>query len=175
MKTFEKDRRSTATAMKKGEQSSKAVNLGRHKTYCKICSHPKWEEIERDFVHWRSPAEIARTFRLSDRSSVYRHAHALGLFAKRQRNVGAALEGIIERAGEVDVTAASVVAAVQAYAKINAHGQWIDRSEAVDVHELFDRMNEEELEAYARNGELPYWIPQTVGATLPDSQESLSD
>ena len=34
----------------------------------------------------------------------------------------AALEHIIERAGEVEVNASSVVAAVQAYAKINAQG-----------------------------------------------------
>jgi hypothetical protein len=38
--------------------------------------------------------------------------HALGLFAKCQRDIRAALERIIEKAGEVDVTAAAVVAAV---------------------------------------------------------------
>jgi hypothetical protein len=58
----------------------------------------------------------------SDSASVYRHAHALELFQKRQRNVRAALERIIEKAGEVDVTASAVVAAVQAYAKINSAG-----------------------------------------------------
>jgi hypothetical protein len=44
----------------------------------------------------RSPAVITEEYGLSDRSSIYRHAHALGLFAKRQRNVRAALERIIE-------------------------------------------------------------------------------
>jgi hypothetical protein len=58
--------------------------------------------------------------KVANRASVYRHAHAFGLFLKRQRNVRAALEKIIERAGEVDVTAPAVVAAVQAYSKPQA-------------------------------------------------------
>src|SRR5271154_5836259 len=87
------------------------VNLGRHGAECKLCAHPKREEIERDFISWRSPASIAKQYGLRNRSTVYRHAHALGLFAKRQRNVRAALESIIERAGEVEVNAAAVVSA----------------------------------------------------------------
>jgi hypothetical protein len=121
---------------------------------------------------------------------VYRHAHAFGLFAKRQHNVRAALERIIEHAGDVEVTAASVVAAVQAYSKINAMGQWVDRSETVNLNELFDRMTREELEVYAQDGTLPGWftdaqagkepdesgpdtenIYQRLFATLPDSQK----
>jgi hypothetical protein len=64
----------------------------------------KCAEIETDFIAWSSPAAIAKEYGLSDRSSIYRHAHALGLFAKRQRNVRAALERIIEKAGEVSVS-----------------------------------------------------------------------
>ena len=156
-------------------QSSKSVNIGRHAAGCKICAHAQRDEIEQDFVNWRGPAEIARAYKLSDRSSVYRHAHALGLFARRQRNVRAALERIIEKAGDVDVTAAAVVAAVQAYAKINAAGQWIERSENVSLNDLFERMTQEELEAYARNGRLPHWFPRSETATPTDSQEELSD
>ena len=148
------------------------VNRTRHQRRCAICKHPRREEIEQDFVNWRSPVEIAKTYRLSDRSTVYRHANALSLFARRQRNVRAALERIIEKAGEVEVTSSAVVAAVQAYAKINAQGQWIDRTETVNLHELFERMTQEELEAYARDGKLPAWFSQTVGATEPDGQES---
>jgi hypothetical protein len=85
------------------------------------------------------------------------------------------LEQIIEKAGEVEITAAAVVAAVQAYAKINAQGQWIDRSETVNLHDLFERMTQDELETYARDGRLPGWFPRTVGATSPDSEEPLSD
>jgi hypothetical protein len=155
--------------------SAKQINAGRHAANCGICAHPRRQEIEFEFVSWRSSAEIARKYRLSDRSTVYRHAHAFGLFAKRQRNVRAALERIIEKAGEVEITAAAVVAAVQAYAKINAQGQWIDRSETVNLHELFERMTQDELEGYARDGRLPGWFPQTVSATPPDGEEHLSD
>jgi hypothetical protein len=152
-----------------------SVNRGRHEKFCKVCKHPRREEIERDFVNWRSPAEIARRYRLSDRGTVYRHAHVFGLFAKRRRNARAALEHIIERAGSVEVSAASVVSAVQAYAKINAQGQWVDRSEITNVHELFDRMSQDELETYARDGSLPAWFSQHVAATGEDSEETPND
>jgi len=148
------------------------VNLGRHQRTCSICAHQQREEIEAAFIAWRSPAAIKAEYGLADRASVYRHAHALGLFQKRQRNVRAALERIIEKAGEVDVTAASVVSAVQAYAKINSAGEWIDRTETVSLNQLFDRMSTQELEAYAQTGLLPQWFRATVGATAGDSQES---
>ena len=122
-------------------------------------------------MNWESPAKLAEQYGLADRTTVYRHAHALGLFEKRKRNVRAALERIIEKAGEVEVTAAAVVAAIQAYAKINTQGQWIERSEHLNLNELFDRMSKDELEAYARDGKLPAWFTETVGsqvATLPD-------
>jgi len=120
------------------------------------------------------PAAIAKEDGLADRASVYRHAHALGLFEKRQRNVRAALEKIIEKAGGVEVTASAVVEAVQAYSKINATGQRVDRSEHVNLNlnELFERMTQQELESYARDGSLPSWFAATVGATVPDSQEN---
>ena len=138
-----------------------------------MCAHEQREEIEAAYIGWRSPAAIAEEYGLADRASVYRHAHALGLVQKRQRNIRAALERIIEKAGEVDVTASAVVAAVQAYAKINATGEWIDRTETVSLNDLFERMSTQELEAYAQTGVLPSWFRATVGATEQHSQESL--
>jgi hypothetical protein len=105
---------------------STTVNVGRHASECRICAHRQCYEIEQDFIAWRSPASITKQYGLQNRSTVYRHAHALNLFSTRQRNVRAALEKIIERAGEVDVTASAVVAAVQAYSKINTAGQWVE-------------------------------------------------
>jgi len=133
-------------------------NLGRHKRNCSVCSHPKLAEIEADFISWRSPAAIAEEYSLADRASVYRHAHALGLFPKRQRNVRAALEKIIERAGEVDVNAAAVVSAVTAYARLNSRGELIERTEAVNLNSLFERMSVDELDRYAKEGLLPDWF-----------------
>lgn len=149
--------------MPRKTQADKPVNRGRHEFACKICAHPQREEIESDFTGWRSPADIAQEYKLADRASVYRHAHALGLFAKRQRNVRAALERIIERAGEVEVNASAVVQAVATYARINSEGRLVERSERVDLNALFERMSREELEAYARDGKLPAWFEATVG------------
>lgn len=88
------------------------------------------------------------------------------------RNVRAALERIIERAGEVDVTASAVVAAIQAYTKINAAGQCIDRSEHISLNDLFDKMTTAELEEYAQTGTLPKWFEVTaVSATGKDSHD----
>src|SRR6516162_1729620 len=129
--------------------SEPARDLGRHQANCKICAHQRRDEIEREFVNWTSAAAIAKAFALKDRASVYRHAHATGLFTKRQRNLRAALEKIIERVGDIEVSANAVVAAVQAYAKINAQGEWADPVERVSFNDLFERMNREELAAYA--------------------------
>ena len=145
-------------------QRNETISLGRHERNCSVCAHDQREEIEAAFIGWRSPAAIAEEYGLADRASVYRHAHAWGLFPKRQRNVRAALERIIEKAGEVDVTASAVVAAVQAYAKINSVGEWIDRTETVSMNDLFERMSTQELEAYAQTGALPEWFRATVGA-----------
>lgn len=150
------------------------VSLGRHKRTCSVCGHAQREEIESAFIAWRSAAAIAEEYGLTDRASVYRHAHALGLFPRRQRNVRAALERIIEKAGEVDVTASAVVAAVQAYAKINSAGEWIDRTETVSLNQLFDRMSNGELEEYARSGALPQWFRATLGATPSNGGEGVS-
>jgi len=59
---------------------SKEVNLGRHAAECKICAHDQREEIERDFINWRSPEAIAKSYKLANRASVYRHAHAYELY-----------------------------------------------------------------------------------------------
>ena len=156
--------------MPKTAPTEKPVNLGRHSHQCTICAHPRREEIEQDFIGWGSTAEIAAQFDVS-RDSVYRHARAMGLFPKRQRNLKASLEKIIERAGSVDVNAAAVVSAVSAYARINSAGQWIERTERVDMNKLFERMTREELEKYARTGHLPGWFTSVVGATEEEGHE----
>jgi hypothetical protein len=96
----------------------------------------------------------------------------LDLFSKRQRNIRKALERIIEQAETVEVNASAVVAAVQAYAKINNSGQWVDHVQGTNMNELFDRMTKEELDAYACNGALPEWFTNVVGATANGSPEA---
>jgi hypothetical protein len=58
----------------------------------------------------------------------------------------------------VEVNASAVVAAIGAYSRINSAGQWVERSERIDLNQLFDRMSASELEEYARNGRLPDWF-----------------
>ena len=149
------------------------INLGRHAAECKICVHPQRKQIERDFLDWRSPIKIAEQYGLRNRASVYRHAHALGLMDKRARNVRAALEKIIEKAGEVEVTSAAVVSAVSAYARINSAGQWVERSEHIDLNALFERMSGAELVTYAREGTLPEWFTKVVSGDMNSEKETI--
>ena len=154
--------------------TTRNISLVRHKAKCGICAHPQLEEIEQEFLSWSSPKQIAADFSIS-RDSVYRHARATGLMTKRQTNVRAALERIIEQAGEVEVNANAVVAAIGAYAKINARGQWVERSETVNLNELFDRMTRSELDNYARDGTLPAWFPKeamSVSSTGSEASEA---
>ncbi len=139
-------------------RNKKCVSIGRHRRNCSVCAHAQRDQIEADFISWRSPATIATEYGLADRTSVYRDAHAFFLFDKRRTNVRAALERIIEKAGDVEVTASAVVAAIQAYSKINSVGQWIDPSEQVGMRDLFERMTTQEMDVYARTGQLPDWF-----------------
>jgi hypothetical protein len=161
--------------MKSPPKAPTPVSLGRHSRNCTVCAHTHREEIEREFINWTSAKIIAKEFGLRDRTAVYRHAHAFSLFNKRGRNIRAALEKIIERAGEVEVTSAAVVAAVQAYARINSQGQLIERVERVGVNDLFERMTREELAVYAKEGRLPPWFAKAVSATQTYSQKEQND
>jgi hypothetical protein len=87
--------------------------LAAHRARCGICKHPECEEIEREFLDWVSPREIAENWKLASYRAIYRHAHAVGLFERRRKNRLAALEAIIERVREVPVTASAVVAAIR--------------------------------------------------------------
>jgi hypothetical protein len=136
--------------------------------------HPRRVEIEQEWVAWGNTSRIAKQYRLS-RDSLYRPAHAMDLFAKRQRNIRKALERIIEQAETVDVNASAVVAAIQAFAKINNSGQWVDHVQGTNMNELFDRMTREEMDAYARDGSLPEWFSTAIGATVNDSQEKRNE
>ena len=98
--------------------------LGRHQRRCVICGSRYQDEIEDAFVNWESVDTIARSFHI-DRRSVYRHAHATGLFAQRDCNIRRALGHLIHRADKVrDVSADSIIGAVKALAHINEHGRW---------------------------------------------------
>ncbi len=72
-------------------------SLRRHQRLCSVCNHPEREAIESDFLRWGRPSQIAITYNLRDRASMYRHPHATGLFALRTRNLRWLLERILDR------------------------------------------------------------------------------
>ena len=111
---------------KQGKRRRPRPTLARHQRKCAVCRHPHRDLIEQDYLHWRSPHAIAADYRIADHSSVYRHAHATGLFDRRRARVRSALAHIIEQASSVKVTAHAVISAVIASTHINSDGQWIE-------------------------------------------------
>ncbi|HXJ16627.1 MAG TPA: hypothetical protein VNM68_05455 [Candidatus Polarisedimenticolia bacterium] len=104
----------------------RASSLSYHERNCTICRHPERDAIEEAFLQWRNVSNIKLEFKLPSRTSLYRHAHALGLFARRGRNLRFALEHIIESAEAITPTADAVIRAVHAYTRLNDAGQWIE-------------------------------------------------
>jgi hypothetical protein len=145
-----------------------SMKSDRHEANCKICTHSKRDAIDQEWIDWGNTKRIAKAYGVS-RDSIYRHAHARGLFPKRRGNLRRALEHIIEHAEIVQVNASAVVAAIQALAKINGEGRWVERPDQISLNELFEQMTGIELEAYAKDGTLPRRILRQKGATPPES------
>jgi hypothetical protein len=103
----------------------KRPGVARHTRKCNVCQHPEREAIEHGFLCWRSPDALAKEYGIADHSSIYRHVHATGIFARRRANLRMALEPLLERAESVKVTAGAVISAARLYATINDDGQWI--------------------------------------------------
>lgn len=154
--------------MEKAENSSSA----RHESHCAVCSHPRREEIETQFVDWVPQSRIAKDFVLSGRQTVWRHAKAFGLVKQRNENIRAVLASFIERASTVRPTAQSLIAAIVAFSKLDAEGRSIERIQNVSgLDGLFKKMTRGEMLAYAQTGELPTWFKKT----LPDTSEHEGD
>src|SRR6185437_13022639 len=132
-------------------------DLARHRRKCSICRHPERETIEDLFIHWHSPTTIANYFDdtadaaedAGDEShnrlritwvAIYRHAYALGLDEVRRRNLRFAFEHILEQAGDITPTSASIMAAARAYAAcVNNDGHWNDPPKQVIVTNITRR------------------------------------
>jgi len=138
-------------------------NFNRHESHCKICAHARREEIEGAFVDWFSVPQIAADFNLGDRSCIYRHANAVDLFSRRDRNLRLPVGRLIERVDEVKPTAGAVVQAITLYQRLSARGGSASRDDLVDLHDLFSKMSPAEFEIYAREGTLPDWFTKLAG------------
>jgi hypothetical protein len=82
----------TLTAAESAKQARRAAaefakaenpSTSRHDRKCSVCRHRDRDEIEREFLNWRSPDSIAEDYGIAHHSSIYRHARATGLFAHR--------------------------------------------------------------------------------------------
>lgn len=102
---------------------SHASSISHHERRCTVCRHPDRDAIEEEFIHWHSLIRIEYSYGI-ERRSLYRHAHAFNLFARRNRNLRFALGHIIERAMNADVGSAdTVIRAIHEFARINDAGE----------------------------------------------------
>lgn len=111
---------------KQSPPPSPSLDLVQHARRCAVCKHPEREAIEEAFLQWQNVPHITSEFGLPNRSSVYRHAHAFGLFPRREAGLRFALGYIIEEAECIQPNASDVVAAVRACAHLNESGRWIE-------------------------------------------------
>jgi hypothetical protein len=98
----------------------------RHERLCSICRHPDRDAIEEAFLQWQRACDIFREFKLPSRTTVYRHAHAVGLFEQRARALRFVLENIMEESSACAPSADSIIRAVRAYSCLDDRGRWIE-------------------------------------------------
>ena len=89
------------------------IQNNHHSGKCSICNHPDRDAIEAAFLNWQPADRIVADFNLPARSTLYRHAKAADLLNQRRNNFRAALDLIIEQAGRVPATAASIISAIE--------------------------------------------------------------
>jgi hypothetical protein len=98
----------------------------RHARKCEICRHSERDAIEREFIDWHPPGTIVDDYQLNSRASIYRHAHAVGLFPRRRHNLRCALELVIQEAQRTSPTADAIIRAVRAHSRVSRDGRWIE-------------------------------------------------
>ncbi|HEX4002234.1 MAG TPA: hypothetical protein VHX36_06265 [Candidatus Acidoferrales bacterium] len=125
-------RRKSLRAIAIARQTESETPLERHERKCVVCHHPEREAIEEFFVRWQQPHRMAQEYGLPVRS-LYRHAHATGLFAARRRNLRSVLEYILEDASVTPATADCIVRAVRAYTCLTDDNRWIEPATHVIV------------------------------------------
>lgn len=116
--------------------SSDTPHLDHHSRKCQVCRHPHRETIEELFVNWHSPRDISEEFDGNPRldwTSIYRHARATGLSAKRSRNLRAVFDLVLENASSVTPTAQGIVAVVRAYTALTENNTWIEPERRVHI------------------------------------------
>lgn len=81
-----------------------------------------------------------------------------GLVTKTIKGIGKGDDFRVVEVYQVDIGTVGKICDVQKQAAEEL-GQWIKRSETVDLNQVFERMSREELDRYAKDGTLPDWFP----------------
>jgi hypothetical protein len=155
-------------------------SLAMHSSQCTICRHPRRAEIERDFLDWVGCWTIVREYGLTSRNAIYRHAHAFGLFNRRDRGLKRALGRLIEQIEDVKPTAASIVSAIRLMAKLNARAEYSDEAEIDEAEDSTDVAAPESpapnqhMENRAENGSTNEVVPPAAWTTLVAAREAES-
>lgn len=97
----------------------------RHGRKCAICANPYCDEIEELFLDWREPSYIASEMGVPVRC-LYRHAHATGLYAKRQGKVRRVLDRILEGVESAQINGDCIIRAVRAYSCLGRNNKWTE-------------------------------------------------
>ncbi len=118
-------RRSRRGKFKSRRAKERQLSLERHQRKCVICHHPDRDEIEELFLNWHQPHATASLFEVSSRS-LYRHAHATGLYAARQGNLRSVLDRILEDAERAKITGDCIIRAVRAYTCLTDNNKWVE-------------------------------------------------
>ncbi|HTU35943.1 MAG TPA: hypothetical protein VMF66_19245 [Candidatus Acidoferrum sp.] len=142
-------------AIGRSRTSDAPPDFERHSRLCAVCSHPDRDAIEADFLHWRSPAQIAEDYGLPNFHPVYRHARATGLLDRRKTEVCRVMERYLEKVDSYTTDEFDqVTRAVRVYSHIGHDGRWFEGS----------RTN------YVLTGQLP--DASNVGAEIAPGTES---
>jgi hypothetical protein len=110
-----------------------AADPARHARKCEICHHSDRDAIEGEFIDWHHPDTIVDDYELNSRAGLYRHAHAVGLFRRRRRNLRCALELVIQEAERTSPTADAIIRAVRAQSRVTSGGRWIEAPKYVVI------------------------------------------
>jgi hypothetical protein len=98
-----------------------------HARHCSICNHPEREGLEEEFLRWENPYNTALDYGVKERA-IYRHAHALRLYDKRERNVKYALGHVIQRLDSIDISSDAAIRAVRLFTRLTGQGEFVEPS-----------------------------------------------
>ena len=116
------------------------AELEHHSRNCTICRSESRPMIEQAFLHWIDFDSIKQEFNVN-RTSLYRHAHATGLFDLRRRNYRYVLERIMENVHTCLslLTPDGVIRAVRVASRLDDDGRWFAPTQHIVVARQDDR------------------------------------